>query len=116
MPFTKGKSGNPNGRKVGTPNGVTGALRERVQRLLESQFERVVLDMESLEPKERVNAWLKLAEYVLPKLNRSEVLIDQETNLPATFDVERLTTEESALLLDLIDKAQGEAALIRPPV
>ena len=110
MPFTKGKSGNKNGRKPGTPNAVTGVLRERVQMLLESQFERVVLDMEHLEPKERVNAWLKLAEYVLPKLNRSEVVIEPETNFPATFDVERLTAEESDLLLDLIDKAQGEAA------
>lgn len=74
MPFTKGKSGNPNGRKAGTPNAVTGALRERVQALLDAQFERLVSDLETLEPKDRINTWLKLAEYVLPKLNRSEVV------------------------------------------
>lgn len=76
MPFEKGKSGNPRGRKKGTQNAVNKDLRERVKDLLESQFEQVALDLAGLEPKDRVNAWLKLSEFVLPKLQRSETVID----------------------------------------
>lgn len=75
--------------------------------LLESQFEQVVLDMESLEPKERVSTWLKLAEYVLPKLTRSEVVVEPEEKEPDTFSLDLLTVDEMALLLDLMNKGQG---------
>jgi len=50
-------------------------LRERVKALLESQFEQVAFDLAGLEPKEGVNVWLKLSEFVLPKLQRSETVI-----------------------------------------
>jgi hypothetical protein len=76
MPFEKGKSGNPRGRKKGTQNAVNRDLRERVRDLLESQFEQVAIDLAGLEPRDRVNAWLKLSEFVLPKLQRSETVID----------------------------------------
>lgn len=76
MPFKKGISGNPNGRKKGTPNATTKDLRQRVQGLLENQFENIVENIEGLEPKEQINAWLKLAEFVLPKLQRTESIID----------------------------------------
>lgn len=67
MPFEKGHSGNPNGRKTGTPNAINRDLRERIRDLLENQFEQVTNDLLSLEPKDRVNAWLKMSEFVLPK-------------------------------------------------
>lgn len=84
MPFKKGKSGNPNGRTKGTPNTITKDLCERVRELLESQFEQVAADLASLEPKDRVNAWLKMSEFVLPKLQRTET----------TFDLSKLTEEQ----------------------
>jgi hypothetical protein len=86
MPFEKGKSGNPRGRKKGTQNAVNKDLRERVKDLLESQFDQVVLDLAGLEPKERVNAWLKLSEFVLPKLQRSETVIDFSKMSDAEID------------------------------
>lgn len=72
MPFTKGKS-KTGGRKKGIPNAITHDLREVIRELIEGNVERIRQDLEMLDPKERVNAWLKLTEFVLPKLQRSEV-------------------------------------------
>ena len=80
MPFEKGKSGNPAGRKTGTLNTINRDLRERIQALLEEQFEQVAADLKGLEPKLRVEAWLKLLEFALPKLHRSQV--DASLSLP----------------------------------
>lgn len=76
MPFEKGKSGNPNGRKSGTPNRVTSDLRQRILGLLDKNFDSLEADIKDLEPRERVNAWTKLLEYVVPKLQRTETVID----------------------------------------
>lgn len=96
MAFKQGKSGNPNGRAPGTPNKVTGDLRGRINALLSDSFEKVVSDFDQLEPRERVAAWVKLAEYVLPKLQRTETVID----------VSKLTDDEvDGLLNRIISKA-----------
>ncbi len=96
MPFKKGESGNPNGRIKGTPNVITKDLRERVRELLESQFEQVAADLASLEPKDRVNTWLKMSEFVLPKLQRTETV----------FDLSKLTEEQvDALFSRALEKA-----------
>lgn len=73
MPFEKGRK-KTGGRAKGTPNtnGSSAELRERVQRLLDSQYDRILADLESMEPKERVSAWIKLLDFALPKLQRTE--------------------------------------------
>ena len=84
MPFKKGESGNPNGRTPGTPNRVTGDLRQRIQQLLDEQFDNLQADFKALDPKERVNAFIRLLEYTTPKLQRTET----------TFDLSKLTEEQ----------------------
>lgn len=69
--FQKGKQ-KTGGRSKGTPNAVTRDLREVVRELVEGNVGRIREDLEALEPRERVAAWLKLTEFVLPKLNRIE--------------------------------------------
>ncbi len=73
MPFVKGESGNPNGRPKGSENKSSQLLRERISTLLEDQYEFVLEDIKQLKPKERVDAWLKLLEYAVPKLQRTEI-------------------------------------------
>jgi len=89
MKFEKGKP-KSGGRKKGTPNAVTKDLRERIRELLESKFEQVEADFSSLEPKDRLNAWLKMSEFVLPKMQRNEL----------SFDLSKLTDAEIETLFD----------------
>lgn len=72
MPFEQGKK-KTGGRVKGMPNVVTRDLRETVRELVEGNAERIRQDIEQLTPLERVNAWIKLSEFVLPKLQRSEM-------------------------------------------
>lgn len=67
MAFQKGQSGNPKGRKRGTPNAVTKDLREMVQSLLENEFPNVIANFSRLEPMDQIVLWIKLAEYAIPK-------------------------------------------------
>lgn len=61
------------GRKAGTPNKVTTDLRIRIADLIDVHFDKLIEDIEQLEPKERIDAMIKLFEYSLPKLQRVEV-------------------------------------------
>lgn len=99
MPFKKGVSGNPNGRTKGTPNAITRELRQRVQELLEKHFDKVAANIEALEPKEQIAVWLKLAEFVLPKLQRTEmdVYTEEKENV-----LDRLPIEKQAEILRLL--------------
>lgn len=65
------------GRQKGTQNKDTKKLRERVDSLLDDNWDKVVNDLKELNPKERIDTYLKLLEYSLPKLSRSEQSVDQ---------------------------------------
>lgn len=83
--FEKGKQ-KTGGRKPGTPNAVNRDLREIVREIVEGNAEQIRQDLEALDAKERVNAWIKLTEFVLPKLSRTETTIDLSTLAPAEVD------------------------------
>lgn len=66
MSRTKGtpKTG---GRVKGTPNKVTGTLKEFIGEIIDENRERIKDDLEWLEPKDRLLILEKLMQYVLPK-------------------------------------------------
>ena len=47
-------------------------MRERISDLIDVHFYKLSDDLLSLEPKERIEAMIKLFEYSLPKLQRME--------------------------------------------
>lgn len=61
------------GRKKGTPNKETKALRKCIEELLEDQWVKILEDINELTPKERIDIIIRLLEYALPKLNRTEL-------------------------------------------
>lgn len=74
--FEKGKSGNPNGRPKGIPNKNTLKIRNAFQMLLEAKADdlKALIDrIEKDDPARALDLMLKLAEYVTPKLARTEM-------------------------------------------
>ena len=57
------------GRQKGTPNKTTSFTKAVIQDILSEYYETGLLgqDMKALEPKERVDAMIKLAAFVTPK-------------------------------------------------
>lgn len=69
MGFKKGISGNPAGRKKGTPNKTTKDIREIMSRIVSSNFSetKITRDLKELSPKQRLDYLLRLGEFLLPK-------------------------------------------------
>ncbi|ADB39296.1 hypothetical protein [Spirosoma linguale] len=78
------------GRKAGTPNKVTADIKTKIASLIDTRFDAINSDLDDLEPKDRVTAYLKLLEFVIPKQREQKV------------DLSLLTDEE---LDNLLNKA-----------
>lgn len=64
----KGITNNPNGRPKGVPNKTTTELREMITTLFESKYEDFTQALDELEAKDKVDAYIKLMGYVIPKM------------------------------------------------
>lgn len=69
MGFKKGQSGNREGRKRGTPNKVTGKLREALADFLEDKVNELPAIFQKLKPDQKIDALVKIASFVLPKMS-----------------------------------------------
>lgn len=76
----KGKTNNPNGRPKGVPNKINADLKSRIAQIVENGFEAIETDLEALEAKDRVNAYLKFLEYLLPKQRETKVDVSSLTD------------------------------------
>lgn len=72
MKIKKGEVRNPGGRTVGSKNKVNRKARNIILKLVEEGEEKLRSEMELLEGKDYVDIYLKMMEYVLPKLSRIE--------------------------------------------
>ena len=72
MPFQKGVSGNPKGRRVGAVSEKTKAW-ERLGELITGQFTEDVIEyVETLPGNEKLEAYLKLLDYFKPRMQRTD--------------------------------------------
>ena len=68
MPQPKGKTGNPNGRPIGTLNKVTAHYRAIVSDLLTDMLPQVKEDIKNIpDPIIRIQVFERLLSYTLPK-------------------------------------------------
>ncbi len=83
----KGVSNNPNGRPKGIVNKDIAPLREKFQQLLDGYgIELMLKDLKALEPAERLRIVTGLSEFIIPKLQRSDVTAKVETEVKQIFD------------------------------
>ena len=90
MAFKKGESGNPNGRKKGTPNKTTAEIKEIITRIVGNQLEHIEKDLDKIrktDPAEAMRLSSKFIDYVIPKQTK----IDLEGEL--THKVEKVIIE-----------------------
>lgn len=73
MGLKKGNTNNPNGRPKGSPNKLTTEMRQLFQLMVEENIELIKQDIKELTPKDRISAFLKISEFVLPKLKTVEL-------------------------------------------
>ena len=73
MPFEKGFSGNPNGRKKGKPNKSTEQIRGKFEQLVEGNLDLLDADIKSMKPRDRVKAIIELSKFVLPTLRSTTI-------------------------------------------
>ncbi len=84
------------GRQAGTPNKITGTLKDFVANLVDDNREQIVKDLKTLKPKERLAVLERLMQYVLPK----------QQAVSAEMDVSELSKE-----LTIIYKGKPEDAV-----
>lgn len=71
--FRKGQSGNPNGRPKGSKNRAPLIAKNAIAEALEAEAPHLQKLLRELDPKDRIEAFVKLAKYVLPTLKATEV-------------------------------------------
>lgn len=68
MPFTKGISGNANGKAKGATSKATKDLRQWIAAFVDKNTKQVESDWMKLDPKDRIIMFEKLLKYTLPTL------------------------------------------------
>ena len=66
--LVKGVSGNPNGRPKGAISKTTQKWNQLCDYLMDDGIERLMNALDTLEPKEYVEAYTKILNYIKPKL------------------------------------------------
>ena len=78
MPYESGTSGNLNGRPKGAANKATTAAREVIGAALSgTDAAELAAQLNTLTGKDFIDAYVKLAEFVSPKLQRTALPTDE---------------------------------------
>lgn len=82
--FATGNKGG--GRPTGSKNKETKVIRERITNLLDMNWKAIQEDLNELTPKERIDAYIKLLEYAVPKLQRTELANGETEKITISFE------------------------------
>ena len=83
------------GRAVGTPNKVSGTLKEWLTSLIDKNRKQIEKDLKGLSPKDRLVVIEKLMQYVIPKQAAQQVILDFDSMTDEQLQrlVEEMTKE-----------------------
>jgi 3-methyladenine DNA glycosylase/8-oxoguanine DNA glycosylase len=104
MAFTKGTSGNRAGRRPGTPNKATTAAREVIGAALSgTDAAKLAAQLNTLIGKDFIDAYVKLAEFVSPKLQRTALAAEADTAGPMRVTLNLGRPHEPSVLPNSLD-------------
>lgn len=89
--WKKGQSGNPAGRPKGSKNKVQSELRWAFTELQERQFENVekwLAETAAEDPAKALDLYLKMTEYIMPKLARTENVHEVDDKTISQINIE----------------------------
>ena len=69
------------GREKGTPNKDVSEIRDAFQKLIEGNIDQLEKDLSEMSGKDRINAIINLASYVIPKLKASEIVLGESRTI-----------------------------------
>ena len=96
MGLKKGMTNNRNGRPKGAINKTTADLRKKITNFLNDEWETVLDDWRSMEPKDRTRFYEKMLLFRIPHLQRTEY----SNNL----DIDKLSDKELDLIIAKLKK------------
>lgn len=82
----KGKTNNPNGRPLGTPNKISTELKQWISNLIDNNKEQFEADLANVEPEKRLLILEKLLQYVIPKQRENQLNLEDESMKNALYD------------------------------
>lgn len=104
MKVHKAKREKTGGRKAGTPNKTTAEIKDLMQAFLESKIDELDEVYNQLEPKDKVNAIIKMLPYIVPKQMQMDLNASLTQNIKP--DLSKLTDEELHQLLAITQKTE----------
>lgn len=87
----KGRIG---GRQKGTPNKVTATVKDWISQLIDDNRSQIEKDIKKLSPKDRLQMFEKLMQYVVPK----------QQSVKADIDLSKLSESQLDLIIDELTK------------
>lgn len=78
MPFKKGKSGHPEGRKRGAKNRTSEEIRQSLLKLLDDNLDQLKTDIEGMKGKDRAIILINLAKHCTPPAVNPEKLSEDQ--------------------------------------
>ncbi len=107
MPFTKGKSGNPVGRKKGVKIKRTIQWEVFSKYCMEGGLEKFEKELNKLEGKEYITAFLQLLEFHKPKLARSIITEEDEKQIISIIFAEHASSSNGNLPKELTEPSDN---------
>jgi len=77
----KGKTNNPEGKPKGTPNKITGEMREFLKKILEKELGNLPHLLNKLSPEKKAEIIVRLLPFVLPKINDINIEMPEQKEL-----------------------------------
>lgn len=95
MPFAKGN--NYGGRQKGSTNKSTEVVKRTIANAMELSESRLMQELNSLEGVDYINAYTKLAKYIVPTLQSKSIDMEVKSD-DVPLWIENLTEEDAKLI------------------